>query len=114
MLKVLGHQITKQETAPENLFDQWDDHHQPQKAKRDRGPIKPRLASKDSRIETLQARRKSEKSLRRNPKNKNKNGNRDGETGALQSMPLIFAAKPKHQTTAQNRLQRIDPVFSRA
>src|ERR1017187_3758544 len=34
-LEILGDQITKQKSAPENLFDQWDYHHKPQKTKRD-------------------------------------------------------------------------------
>ena len=59
--------IAKQESAPEDFLDQWNDNDQPQKTEDDRGPVRGWLAGKDLGIEAVETRRETEQSLRRNP-----------------------------------------------
>ena len=59
-VEFLVDEIAQQESAPENLLDQRNDHDQPQETEDDRGPVGGWLAGKNFRIETVETRRETE------------------------------------------------------
>ena len=63
--KAFVDQITKQKPSPKNLFDQWNHYDKTEEAHGDGGPIG--RSAKDARVKACEARRKTEKLLRRDP-----------------------------------------------
>lgn len=106
-------EIAKQESAPEDFLDQWNDHHQSQEAEDDHSPVRDWLPGKDLWIEAVEARRKSEQSLRRNPDRENDKGNGAGKSYSPGRAKLILAPKPDEERAAEYRLSRVDPVLRR-
>ena len=99
----------KQEAAPENLFHHRNDSDEAEKTKRNGGPVKCGIVSKNFRIESNCARREVKKLLRRDPKNKNGERNQYGKANIFQPMKFVAAAEPEQQRAAENCLCRINP-----
>ena len=113
-VEIFRNEISQQKTAPEDFFDQRDDHDQTKKTHYDRRPIKPRLIGKYFRVETEVASRETEKRLWHDPNQKHDHRDEADEGKPLRAMPLILAPKPPDQSAAQNGLERVNPVLSRA
>jgi hypothetical protein len=106
-------EIAKQESAPENLLDQWNDNDQPQKTEDDRGPVRGWLAGKDLGIETNETRRETQEFLGCNPQRENQERNRGCKNNSPGYAKLILAPKPDEQRAAKYRLRRVDPILRR-
>jgi hypothetical protein len=112
-VEFLVDEIAKQESAPEDFLDQWNDNDQPQKTEDDRGPVGGWLAGEDLGIETKEPRRETEEFLGCNPQRENQERNRGRKNNSPGCAKLILAPKPEEQCTANNSLSRIDPILRR-
>lgn len=104
-------EIAKQESAPKNLLDHRDDNDQAKKTKSDRGPVRGWLAGKNLGIETVEARRQTEKSLRGYPQSEHHQRHCERKQNSLRRPKLVFAPEPEEQRAAEYCLGRIDPVL---
>ena len=112
-IELFPNQIAKQESAPEDFLDQWNDNDQAQKTEDDHCPVRGWLARKDSGIEAVEPRRKSEEGLRRNPYRENEECNRGGKNNLPGCAKLIRPPKPDEKRAARYRLSRVDPILRR-
>jgi len=112
-VELFANQIAKQESAPEDFLDQWNDNDQAQKTEDDRGPVRGRLAGKNFRIEAVEPRWETEQGLRRNPHRKNQERNCSGENNSPGCANPVLAPKPDEERAAKYRLSRVDPILGR-
>src|SRR5438046_1560644 len=112
-VELFANQIAKQESAPEDFLDQWNDNDQAQKTEDDRGPVRGRLAGKDFRIEAVEPRWETEQGLGRNPHRENQECNCSGKSDAPDGAKLILAPKPDEKGAATYCLSRVDPILRR-
>ena len=86
---------SKQEPAPENFFHQRNDNNKAEKTKRNGGPVKCRIVPKNFWIESSCARHEVKKLLRRDPNNKNGEGDEYGKGDIFQPMKFVATAEPE-------------------
>lgn len=102
-------QVTQQKTAPENFFEQRDDHDEAEESERENRPIERRRTGKCIEIKSDDAIGKPEKLLWRDPDREYEERDDDREESASQRVELVFAAEKKQHRGARERLQRVDP-----
>lgn len=107
------HEIAEQESAPKDFLNQRYDDDQPQETKDDRGPVCGRLAGKDLRIKTNEARRKAQEFLGRDPDGKGQDRYRGRKNNSPRRVKFILAPEPNEERPADNRLSREDPIDGR-
>jgi len=112
-VELFANQIAKQESAPEDFLDQWNDNDQAQKTENDRGPIRGLLSGKDFGIEAVKPRRETEQGLRRNPYRENQERYSNGKNNSPSLAKLVLAPKPDEEYAAKYRLSRVDPILRR-